>query len=398
MTVEPRARSTTPPPSRGMRSTDRSRASSVTEAVKAIQKSVQGHDDGDTSDSSAPSFNWAHNHTERAPDPRPGDVVFLPADTQRKSEPEPKPQSYTQNDDSHVYSRVIKTSSQREDQRISRASPVQVEPSRTFANEDYEIPLSRSTKGTRDEEISYETEHGRLQQRGTDLRASMSDRLQDLVETGDQSRFTSYNLGAVNFGEEEDEVDAEQPQRRKSDTPPPSTSVDHIYARAIKRPASPPNDIPAVTPRVSAEVPPLDLYSTVGSPRDSRPVTPPQDFPITPKPSFNMHRPRTPPTDFPMTPKEGPSSGFPENTELNRSLAVNPSTGEPGSFQARQRLIEAHLQRNSSPSSAPAPKPKAQTTTPSYKTTPAPAPPPVAPVEITPGVIPPAPPPPPLPM
>lgn len=377
-----------------MRSTDRSRASSVTEAVKALKRSVQGHlDDSDSTDSSnAPSFNWAH--TERAPDPASGDVMFFPAGTQvetkRHTHNEPEPHSSaSHNDDPYVYTKVIKPSV-KDGLRNSRRSPVEVEPTR-FANEGYEVPVSRSVEGTRDEEIPYETEHDRVGKQTSNIGASMSDRLQDLVEEGDKSRFTHYNLGAMNFGEEEDEKDKEQIRR------PADRETDHIYSRAIKRPESPPNDIPAVSPRVSAEVPPLNLHSDVGSPRDQslsyRPATPPKDFPITPKSSFMSHRPRTPPTDFPMTPKE---ESIPVDSDLNRSLAVDPSTGEPGSFQARQRLIEAHLMKNTSGSNVQAQKPKATTTTPAYRETSTQPPPSVPTVEVTPGVIPPAPPPPPI--
>lgn len=367
-----------------------------------------GHaDDSDSTDSSrAPSFTWAHDEP-KAPQPRAGDVMFFPAgthvDDQRHTEPEPevhKPQPAQ--DDPYVYTKVIKTSVKENQRRRSSDSPVQAEnPAPTkFANEGYEVPVSRNT-GTRDEEISYETEHGRAANRNTNIGASMSDRLQDLVETGDKTRFTHYNIGAMNFGDEEEEIDPDQIRHRRPNTPPPEPEADHIYARAIKRPESPPNDIPLITPRESREVPPLDLDSAVASPRDQsfsyRPATPPKDFPITPKSSFVSPRPRTPPTDFPMTPKEETISLIPDTSDLNRSLAVDPSTGDPGSFQARQRLIEAHLMKNASSSNVPAPKPKETTTTatPPYKTTPAPPPAPV--IEITPGVIPPAPPPPPLP-
>ena len=399
----------TPQPSHGVKSAERSRASSVTEAVRALKQSVMGHaDDSDSSDSSrAPSFTWAHRERSPPPNaaqPRTGDVMYFPAgahvDTHRHTEPVKEPdQPQPTQDDIYGYTKVIK-SSVKDNQRRARDSPelIQEPTTRThFAEEGYEVPLTRSTKGTRDEEVYYETEHGRVADRNTNIGSTMSDRLQNLVETGDKTRFTHYNIGAMNFGDEEEEIDPEQIRTRRAVTPPDEPAPDHIYARAIRRPESPPNDIPLVSPRESREVPLLDFGSVVASPRDEsysyRPVTPPTDFPITPKSSF--HRPRTPPTDFPMTPKEETFSAIPNGMDTHRSTAVNPSTGEPGSFQARQRLIEAHLMKNTS--SGPAPKPKV-TPTPSYaKTTPAPAPPTHPVIEVTPGVIPPAPPPPPIP-
>ncbi|KAH3860874.1 hypothetical protein DPMN_023797 [Dreissena polymorpha] len=61
--------------------------------------------------------------------------------------------------------------------------------------------------------------------------------------------------------------------------------------------------------------------------------------------SNHTNRPKTPPFDAPETARSGLAS---QGNVLNRSLAVEPTTGQPGSFQARQRLIEAHLQKNQS--------------------------------------------------
>ncbi|KAL4239669.1 hypothetical protein ACF0H5_000475 [Mactra antiquata] len=404
---------------------ERSRASSVTEAVNALRMSVKDHLDDSVSTTShdsskAPSFAWtkSHRHTDeqRAPDPVAGDVMFLPAGTAapatRHSAPEPKVSAFDEPKDEVVYSytKVIKSSRNERAPSPIRESPAPIPGPRPHVNEGYEVPssLRRSKAGTRDEVRFYETEHDRTTGNYNQLGKSMSDRLQNLVEDGDKTRYSHYNLGAMNFGDEEDKTEEPVQLRvRRPNTPPSDIPNESHYAQVIKRPRTPPNDIPLVSPRESTEVPPLNLRSTINSPREPsyRPSTPPKDFPITPQSSFMRPRPATPPTDFPMTPKTEALPVLPtpryDVPDTARSEAVDPTTGVAGSFQARRRFIEAHLQKNISPAgpaqSSSASKPAAP------KTKVAPPPPPQAPppqvpaVHITPGVIPPAPPPPPLP-
>jgi len=430
---EPRPRSPTPPPSRGVTSAERSRASSVTEAVNALRNAY----DSDSVSSRAPSFHWMHSERERhvdpAPQPKAGDVMFFPADAHVKTtrhEHHNDEEESKKHESDYVYTQVIKASvaepdpPSKEDREAvygytkvirastrsytadgsGRDSPVAVAGT-SHANEGYEVPIRRTTMGTR--EVPYETEHGPIATGTSKMGVSMSDRLTRTVEDGDRTRFSAYNLGAMNFADEDndddDKIDPAQLRVKRPDTPPsdiPRRSVN----RSSYRPPTPPNDIPLITPRESREVPPLNLPSTVTSPRDPyasyRPATPPTDFPITPRPptpplyfqsnAAKSPRPATPPFDAPDTSRSAIAS------PLNRSLAIDPSTGDPGSFQARQRLIESHLKKNQS--GGPAPKP--QTTTPAapkFKAAPEPPKPYVPPVKITPGVIPPPPPPPPLP-
>lgn len=407
----------TPPPTKS----ERSRASSVTEAVNALRMSVKDHLDGNDSDSNvshsskAPSFGWTQSE-QRAPDPVAGDVLFFPAgtvvETDRNTEPHAK-----QKEDVYSYTKVIKSSTK--ERAPSPESPAPVPGPKPYPNGGYEVPidLRSSTKGTREEDRKYQTEHDPLTRAYSDIGASMSDRLQNLVEGGDKSRFSHYNVGAINFAEEDGEEELDEPVQmrvKRPETPPVDIPRNSYYSKVIKRPRTPENDIPLISPRESTEVPPLNLTSTVNSPREQsysyRPATPPKDFPITPQSSFIRPRPPTPPTDFPITPKASmvsPRSPSPPYDVLNtsrlgethRSSAVDPTTGEPGSFQARQRLIEAHLQKNVQPGPSPggsAPK-TVQSSAHQPTPTPAPQPPPAPLVTVTPGVIPPAPPPPPLP-
>lgn len=390
---------------------DRSRASSVTEAVNALRMSVQDHVDDDSDSSSshssskAPSFRWAHTEHQRAPEPKAGDVIFFAAGVEVETERNQEPHAKQKDDNVYSYSKVIKRSTkERAPSPERRESPVTAPP--PVENEGYEVPkdLRRSTAGTREEEKSYQTEHDRVTSgQYSHIGVSMSDRLQHLVEDGDKSRVTHYNIGAIDFGDEEPDAEKIEMRVRRPDTPPVDIPGDSFYSKVHRRPKTPPNDIP-LTSRDSAEVPRLNLGSSMYSPRDVnssyRPSTPPKDFPITPQSSFIKPRPKTPPTDFPMTPTEDvnrPRTPPYDAPDTSRSAAVDPSTGEPGSFQARRRLIEAHLMKNVQ--SAPSKAPTAQTPPPKPAHTPAPPPAPSAPiVHVTPGVIPPPPPPPPLPV
>ncbi|XP_045213470.2 cell surface glycoprotein 1-like [Mercenaria mercenaria] len=402
----------TPPPTQ----TERSRASSVTEAVNALRMSVKDHlDDDNVSTSShsskAPSFGWTQSE-QRAPDPVAGDVIFYPAGTQVETSRHTEPHAI-QKEDVYSYTKVIRSSA-KASEPLPPESPIPAREPTSHSNEGYEVPkdIRRSATGTRDEEKHYQTEHDPVIGPYSDIGTSMSDRLQHLVEDGDKSRFSHYNVGAINFAEEEGDEEPVQMRVKRPDTPPSDIPRESFYSKVIKRPKSPPNDIPIVSPRESTEVPPLNLTSTVNSPREQsyRPSTPPKDFPITPQSSFIRPRPSTPPTDFPMTPKDSGVSARPATPpydgldtsrvgETQRSTAVDPTTGEPGSFQARQRLIEAHLMKNAQPgpSGSGATAKPAQSSVPKPAFTPAPQPPPVPVVTVTPGVVPPAPPPPPLP-
>ncbi|XP_052788376.1 proteoglycan 4-like [Mya arenaria] len=415
----------TPPQSRGVTSAERSRASSVTEAVNALKRSVNAYDT-DSVSSRAPSFRWMHSEPAPTPVPAPvtGDVMFFPADAHvETTRHEHKADSETREDNDYVYTQVIKQSV-REDsttktddkekenvygytkvirsyRESGRDSPVAAAAS-SATNEGYEVPVRRATKGTRDEDVPYETEHSRRPVDFSKAGASMSDRLQHMVEDGDKTRFSHYNLGAMNFGtEEEDEIEPVQLRVKRPETPPNDIPRSSFYSQSHKRPKTPPNDIPLVTPRESTEVPPLNLPSQMTSPRDPytsyRPPTPPTDFtprPPTPPLFFGSKpksdRPETPPFDGPNTSRSAAAS------PLNRSMAVDPATGEPGSFHARARLIEAHLKRNQG--GTPTPKPSTTTAVPKFKqAAPAPPKPPGPTVHVTPGVVPPAPPPPPVP-
>jgi hypothetical protein len=367
-------------------------------------------DSNSSHSSNAPSFGWAQTE-HRAPDPVAGDVIFFPAgtevETSRNREPHAK-------EDVYSYTKVIK-SSMKEKTPPPPESPEPHPAQMSYANQGYETPkeLRRSTIGSRNEENHYQTEPDTGYNPYSNIGASMSDRLQNLVEDGDKTRFSHYNVGAINFADEEGEEEEHVEMRvKRPDTPPSDIPRESFYAKVIKRPKTPPNDIPVVSPRESTEVPPLNLASTVNSPREQsyRPATPPQDFPITPHSSFVRPRPKTPPTDFPMTPTDSGVSARPPTPpydavdtsrlgETQRSTAVDPSTGEPGSFQARQRLIEAHLLKNagSPATSNPSPPKPAQSSVPKPRFTPAPPPPSVPVVTVIPGEVPPAPPPPPLP-
>ncbi|XP_052261684.1 uncharacterized protein LOC127865771 [Dreissena polymorpha] len=456
----PRSRSRTPPPSRDVTSALQSRAMSEADDFNKLRRSTKGAYESDSESSNAPSFRWAH--AEPAPEPVEGDVMFFPSgtlvDTQRHDSKTHEPLN-TRKDDDYVYTQVIKASTResvvrkddtdkdgvygythvirsstkntgegpkastresvvRKDdtdkdgvygythvirsstkntgEEPSRNSPVAVAGPSSAGDEGYEVPIRRSAKGP-----SYETEHG-IGRTGSigNIGASMSDRLQYLVEDGEKSRFTKYNAGAINFGDDDvddDEIDPVQLRVKRTETPPTIIPRDSLYSTSSKRPATPPSDIPP-SARESTEVPPLILpKSTVVSPREPyssyRPSTPPNDIPFTPRPptpplhfssnaasSNHTNRPKTPPFDAPETARSGLAS---QGNVLNRSLAVEPTTGQPGSFQARQRLIEAHLQKNQS---GPAPSKPTPSTSAAHRAEPTPvAPKPYVPlVHVTP--------------
>lgn len=425
-----RSKSRTPPrtpPSR--RSPERSRASSVTEAVNALRMSVRQHGSKDIATDTESEVDTSRPFTpreQRAPDPVAGDVLFFPAGTDPPSLREshkPKPDRTEQ---VYSYTKLIKTSTEEqttEDPVTSTENDKGMSSSTHLGTSTVDPFLLRSSAavrgtpeavrssvtanylGTRDQEPkAYETEHT-VQRAGyiytTDLRTSMSDRITAMVEDGDKTRFSHYNVGAVTLGEEsgEDEADAavRQPATRPNDI---SSS---IYSKPLRpstiRPSTPPNDIPLISPSESTEIPRLNLQSSTVS-YNYRPESPPRDFPITPQSSILRPRPSTPPFDA-DTQRDIKRGSERESVISNRSEAVNPATGEPGSFQARKRLIEAHLQKNvgdiekgstnpkvprKTPDNVPRAEPGRQTSVQPTRST----------IVVQPGVIPPAPPPPPL--
>ena len=429
-----RSKSRTPPrtpPSR--RSPERSRASSVTEAVNALRMSIRQHGSKDIATDTESEVDTSRPFTpreQRAPDPVAGDVLFFPAGTDPPSLREshkPKPDRTEQ---VYSYTKLIKTTTEdqttedpvtsnendkgRSSSHQLRTSTVDPSPLRSSAAvrgtpEAVRSSVKANYLGTRDQEPkAYETEHT-VQGAGyiytTDLRTSMSDRITAMVEDGDKTRFTHYNVGAVILGEEsgEDEADAavKQPATRPNDI---SSS---IYSKPLRpstiRPSTPPNDIPLISPSESTEIPRLNLQSSTVS-YNYRPESPPRDFPITPQSSILRPRPSTPPFDADTqrdTQRDIKRGSERESLISNRSEAVNPATGEPGSFQARKRLIEAHLQKNvgdiekgstnpkvprKTPDHVPRVEPSRQTSVQPTRST----------IVVQPGVIPPAPPPPPL--
>ena len=419
-------------------SPDRSRASSVTEAVNALRMSVRQHGGKDIDTDTASELNDSRPFTpddQRAPDPVAGDVLFFPAGAHPPSlrashkphdiQPEPKHEYRTE--EVYSYTKLIKastngqtgdtgepdgTSNQKNSPVLLRSSAVK--PGTTDA-------ARSSTRanylGTRDlEPKPYETEHtaqGASYTYSTDIRTSMSDRITSLVEDGDKSRFSHYNVGAVTLGEEsgDDELDSRPPPVRKRAPTPPNDFRSSLYSKPI-RPSTPPNDIPLISPSESTEIPRLNLQSSSATPRVMhlyRPESPPRDFPITPQSSIIRPRPTTPPFDADThRDTQRDSQGIQRDSQResmisNRSEAVNPATGEPGSFQARKRLIERHLQQNvvqggdkgnTNPKVAhktagniPHSEPRVQTSIQPTGTT----------IVVSPGVVPQAPPPPPMP-
>ena len=409
-----RSRSRTPPRTRtppSRLSPDRSRASSVTEAVNALRMSIRQHGskdiDTDTAseiglDSPIPFGSQEH----RAPDPVAGDVLFFPAGAQPPSLRESHVPVVDTTEQVYSYTKVIKSNNDEQVTEETGETQVKISPTplRTSKVRLDDTEVSRSSVkanylGTRDEEPKpYETEHtvqtNSYIYKG-DMRTSMSDRLTSLVEDGDKTRFSHYNVGAVTLGDETEEDNETEVQMRPKRPPtPPNDIRSSIYSRPL-RPSTPPNDIPLISPRESSEIPRLDLQSSSATPRVMhlyRPESPPRDFPITPQSSLVRPRPSTPPFDI-ETHRESMLS--------SRSEAVNPATGEPGSFQARKRLIEAHLQTQVDPDKSKAnvkvnrkssqavsyPDPLSHNRVVNDHT---PA------ITVTPGVIPPAPPPPPI--
>ena len=392
----------TPPPPPPKLSPERSRASSVTEGLRALSKSTKDHfgDDSDSDSSKAPSFNWAQ--TDRAPEPKAGDVMFFPAgtgtDTDTKK-PDIKDQVYGY---TKVIRQLVKESQPKASVMIQEPEKPSTREPAELINGGYEVPKSSLRRS------AYETELSQTNRNYNDIGASMSDRLQSLVEDGDKTRFSKYNVGAISFEEDEGETEEEEEPvqlrvRDRPATPPADFPRDSFHSQVSARPNTPFRDIPLIIPRESTEIPPLDLQSSVNSPTDYRrllrPVTPPHDYPVSP------NRPKTPPKDFntprPPTPPRDIDTNRSEigNNNLNvsmRSQPVDPNTGAPGSFQARQRLIEAHLMRNVSPekSSNEQSNRKTEVLQQEVPSTPAEAPPTMY---APPGTVPPPPPPPPLP-
>ena len=405
-----RSKSRTPPPRtpQSRLSPDRSRASSVTEAVNALRMSVRQHGSKDIDTDTASELDSPRplsSEEQRAPDPVAGDVLFYPAGAHppalRETHVPDLHNAPDTTDQVYSYTKVIKSNTiehMTEETGMTQDSSSPA-PLRSSAVERRGSPeVTRSSMranylGTRDEEPEpYETEHT-VQSTSYvytgDIRASMSDRITSLVEDGDKTRFSHYNVGAVTLGEESDEDEEMNVQlRTKRPATPPNDIRSSFYSKP-RRPTTPPNDIPLITPTESAEIPRLDLQSSSATPRVMhlyRPESPPRDFPITPQSSIIRPRPSTPPFDI---------DTHRESMLSNRSEAVNPATGEPGSFQARKRLIEAHLKTQvdadkgntnvkvtqKSPQVLPRSEPSSQTQ---------------ATITITPGVIPPAPPPPPI--
>lgn len=423
-----RSRTRTPPrtpPSR--RSPERSRASSVTEAVNALRMSVRQHGSKDIATDTESELDTSRPFTpeeRRAPDPVAGDVLFFPAGVQPPSLRESHQQIVDRTEQVYSYTKLIKSNTEeqttedpvatnenykdRSSPTPLRSSTVDHAPLRSSAVYRGTPEAARSSVqanylGTRDQEPKpYETEHT-VQDTGytytTNIRASMSDRITSLVEDGDKTRFSHYNVGAVTLGAEsgEDEEDGVQVRFKRPATPPKDFHSS-LYSRPI-RPSTPPNDIPLISPSESTEIPRLDLQSSSATPRvmSYRPASPPRDFPITPQSSILRPRPSTPPFDA-----DTHRDTHRESMLSNRSAAVNPATGEPGSFQARKRLIEAHLQNvvqtdtekgstnpkitRKTPENIPRSEPSSQTPVPFSRST----------IVVAPGVIPPAPPPPPL--
>lgn len=414
------------PPSR--RSPERSRASSVTEAVNALRMSVKQHGSKDIATDTESELDTSRPFSpqeQRAPDPVAGDVLFLPAGAQQPSLRESHKPAADRTEQVYSYTKLIKSnreeqtteeyeSNKRDSRYPLRSSTVDPAPHRSSVTDPAPLrssvadhgtpkmeqrPVQANYLGTRDQEPkAYETEHT-VQSPGymyvPDIRTSMSDRITALVEDGDKTRFTHYNVGAVTLGEESGEDEGDGMQVKRPATPPKDFSG--IYSRPF-RPSSPPNDIPLISPTESTEIPRLDLQSSSATPRvmSYRPASPPRDFPITPQSSILRPRPSTPPFDA-DTHRETQR----ESLISNRSEAVNPATGEPGSFQARKRLIEAHLQSvvqtdtekgntnskilRKTPENIPRSEPSNTSVSPLRST-----------IVVQPGVIPPAPPPPPI--
>lgn len=440
---QPRSRSRSKSPdglSPLRRSPDRSRASSVTEAVNALRMSVRQHGGKDIDTDTASELNDSRPITpndQRAPDPVAGDVLFFPAGAQPPSlrashkphdiQPETKHEDRTE--EVYSYTKIIKASTDEqtvEETRIAdetskqKSSPVLLRSSvvKQRTPEAARSSTRANYLGTRDiEPKPYETEHtvhGASYTYTADIKASMSDRITSLVEDGDKTRFSHYNVGAVTLGGEEsgeDEGDGRAAAVPKRAATPPNDFRSSLYSKPI-RPSTPPNDIPLISPSESTEIPRLDLQSSSATPRVMhlyRPASPPRDFPITPQSSIIRPRPTTPPFDADThRDTQRDSHGIQRDSQResmisNRSEAVNPATGEPGSFQARKRLIERHLQQNvvqtgekgntnpniahKSAGNILRSEPRAQTSIQPTRTT----------IVVSPGVIPPAPPPPPMP-
>ena len=420
-------------------SPERSRASSVTEAVNALRMSVRQHGGKDIDTDTASELNDSSpfspvDHDQRAPDPVAGDVLFFPAGVQPPSlrashkprDIQPEPKHGERVEEVYSYTKLIRASTndhtekdtgERDDTSNQKNSPVLIRASyvKSGATDAARSSTRANYLGTRDlEPKPYETEHTvQGVSYTTDIKASMSDRITSLVEDGDKSRFSHYNVGAVTLGDEsgDDEVDTRVPAARKRAPTPPSDFRSSLYSKPI-RPSTPPNDIPLISPSESTDIPRLNLQSSSATPRVMhlyRPESPPRDFPITPQSSIIRPRPTTPPFDADThRDTQRDSQGIQRDSQResmisSRSEAVNPATGEPGSFQARKRLIERHLQQNvvqggdkgnTNPKVAhktggniPHSEPRAQTSIQPTRTT----------IRVSPGVVPPAPPPPPMP-